>query len=769
MGISFTSNYRRGRMRNESNPKCGFRDETTFVVAPTTAHGRLTTLPATSCTPNHTPGIPGPMIVHRSRSANPTVDSKKLYEVPGFPAPLPTKAALAMVLALIMLLVQTLLHAGAGNTFAAGADQNNQLILFEPDAIEILVSFEHRGPHIEGVGPQFTFNPRSNLLYLRFHPHDNHVTDISLSTEEIRYRDFTELPSFVNQMQVHPATDELYFWDDSIGRVFVLPPNDTLRRIDNSFKHKNQYGHTGWLDNQGRIHAFGGYGLFSFKSIIIRFSPATGEWFLLQVEDETDMPAPQTSAVVVPDLARQEAYIFGMNRLQRDVPRYLRFESAPRNGAWKFHTVLNRWSYLGTLPYELDRDQQVILSMHPDGDFMLLPVSISESQRDVIAWFPETGAYVRLTDLNVRVRDYDNLLGIFWSEADEAYYLFYIQYAYNTMSLNLLLHRITIPDAAAFTKAYGQAGSAPAGYVRTDDGRREVAGYLLVALFLGALVVGGFVILLRRRRRRAGRDQAHEVSNKGSNLAYAASNTGSIEATGGPNDMNAYGGETIAFGGGGTNSGDFKDTSGLTGFKGSIGNSEGTQGLRYARGGFQSDVDGFPSEGDNHQPNNLHSDNRQNGDEYFADSYPGQAQTDFGDENGDSGYDFSNEDPAGSPVLYIEVDRSTGAVVLSTPGGSRTEVQNPWEKRLLELMARDFAADSKLYTGTDEIDEVLIPNHPSYDYLRRVRNITLERLAGLLRQASGVSTNEMFILRRKSPTDKRKFEFRLNARLVSLK
>jgi hypothetical protein len=245
------------------------------------------------------------------------------------PAPLPTKAALALVLALIMLLIQTLLHAGAGNTFAAGADQSNQLILFEPDAIEILVSFEHRGPHLEGVGPQFTFNPISNLLYLRFHPHDNHVTDISLSTGEIRYRDFTELPSFVNQMQVHPATDELYFWDDSIGRVFVLPPNDTLRRIDNSFKHRNQYGHTGWLDNQGRIHAFGGYGLFSFKSIITRFSPATGEWFLLQVEDETDMPAPQFSAVVVPDLARQEAYIFGMNRLQRDVPRYLRFESTP--------------------------------------------------------------------------------------------------------------------------------------------------------------------------------------------------------------------------------------------------------------------------------------------------------------------------------------------------------------------------------------------------------------------------------------------------------
>jgi hypothetical protein len=722
------------------------------------------------------------------------------------PAPLPTKAALALVLALIMLLVQTLLPAGAGNTFAAGADQSNQLILFEPEAIEILVSFEHRGPHIEGVGPQFTFNPRSNLLYLRFHPHDNHVTDISLSTGEIRYRDFTELPSFVNQMQVHSATDELYFWDDSIGRVFVLPPNDTLRRIDNSFKHKNQYGHTGWLDNQGRIHAFGGYGLFSFKSIIIRFSPATGEWFLLQVEDETDMPAPQTSAVVVPDLARQEAYIFGMNRLQRDVPRYLRFESTPIEGAWKFHTVLNRWSYLGTLPYELDRHQQVILSMHPDGDFMLLPVSISESQRDVIAWFPETGAYVRLTDLNVRVRDYDNLLGIFWSEADEAYYLFYIQYAYNTRSLNLLFHRITIPDAAAFTKAYGQAGSAPAGYLRADDGWRGVAGYFraddgrrgaagyfraddgrlgvagnfLVALFLGALVVGGFVMLLRRRRRRAGRDQAHEVSNKGSNQAYAASNkgsnqayaasnTGSVDATGGPNDMNAYGGEIIAFGGGGTNSGDFKDTSGLTGFKGSIGNSEGTQGLRDARGGFQSDVDGFPSEGDNHQPDNLHYDNRQNGDEYFSKTYPGQTRTEFGDENGDSGYDFSNEDPAGSPVLYIEVDRSTRIVVLSTPGGSRTEVQNPWEKRLLELMARDFAADSKLYTGTDEIDEVLIPNHPSYDYLRRVRNITLERLAGLLRQASGVTTNEIFILRRKSLTDKRKFEYRLNARLVSLK
>ena len=65
-----------------------------------------------------------------------------------------------------------------------------------------------------------------------------------------------------------------------IGVVYELK-NDTIQRIDHSFKHENQFGHS-LFTYKNEIYAFGGYGLFTFKNILTYFNLTNKEWYELK-------------------------------------------------------------------------------------------------------------------------------------------------------------------------------------------------------------------------------------------------------------------------------------------------------------------------------------------------------------------------------------------------------------------------------------------------------------------------------------------------------
>lgn len=73
------------------------------------------------------------------------------------------------------------------------------------------------------------------------------------------------------------SNGQLFFVYKAIGEVYELK-NDTLQRIDHSFKHENQFFHS-LFEHNNRIYAFGGYGLFTFKNILVYFDDVSKEWF----------------------------------------------------------------------------------------------------------------------------------------------------------------------------------------------------------------------------------------------------------------------------------------------------------------------------------------------------------------------------------------------------------------------------------------------------------------------------------------------------------
>ena len=73
--------------------------------------------------------------------------------------------------------------------------------------------------------------------------------------------------------------NKLYIVSNGAGPVFIYR-NNTFERIDNSSLHKNQFGGARFVYNN-KIHIYGGYGFWSFKSFITFFDENISQWDLL--------------------------------------------------------------------------------------------------------------------------------------------------------------------------------------------------------------------------------------------------------------------------------------------------------------------------------------------------------------------------------------------------------------------------------------------------------------------------------------------------------
>ena len=74
-------------------------------------------------------------------------------------------------------------------------------------------------------------------------------------------------------------SNNLYIVSNGAGPVFIYR-NNTFERIDNSSLHKNQFGGARFIYNN-KIHIYGGYGFWSFKSFITFFDENISQWDLL--------------------------------------------------------------------------------------------------------------------------------------------------------------------------------------------------------------------------------------------------------------------------------------------------------------------------------------------------------------------------------------------------------------------------------------------------------------------------------------------------------
>jgi hypothetical protein len=91
----------------------------------------------------------------------------------------------------------------------------------------------------------------------------------------------------------------------------------------------------------------------------------------------------------------------------------------------------------------------------------------------------------------------------------------------------------------------------------------------------------------------------------------------------------------------------------------------------------------------------------------------------------------------------------------------------PLEAQLLTLLAKAAESGNPI-VSSDTIDRVLIPNHPSPDFIRKIRNQTRKRLEESLQDIHPTTNSKPYILIDRDVLDKRKTKLQLNLSVVDL-
>jgi hypothetical protein len=132
---------------------------------------------------------------------------------------------------------------------------------------------------------------------------------------------------------LHEIGSSIFFVERGCGYVYILE-NDTLKRHDRTFHHKNQYFGTVFL-YKGIPHIFGGYGLFTFKNIITYYSPKDREWFHYSIKGDAPSPRFLSHGKLV-----DNKFYISSGSFEKGV--YL-------TDCWSFDLVKLKWDYIGEI------------------------------------------------------------------------------------------------------------------------------------------------------------------------------------------------------------------------------------------------------------------------------------------------------------------------------------------------------------------------------------------------------------------------------------
>lgn len=115
--------------------------------------------------------------------------------------------------------------------------------------------------------------------------------------------------------------------------------NDSIVRIDHSFLHLNQINSLPFVYNN-EIYFFGGYGLFTYKNLLTKYSFKTKEWDEIETFGTPPSPRHLSLGIVLQD----NCYVF--SGYEKDPDHFLQMK-AVEPMVWKLHLPSMQWSELG--------------------------------------------------------------------------------------------------------------------------------------------------------------------------------------------------------------------------------------------------------------------------------------------------------------------------------------------------------------------------------------------------------------------------------------
>lgn len=162
-----------------------------------------------------------------------------------------------------------------------------------------------------------------------------------------------ELLSEPKEFGYDHVSDHIYLWSTGVGLVYRIDLETfEIQRIDQSFPHKNQFGHIPFF-REGKIHAFGGYGFWEDKNLITHFNPEVREWLLVSPAEGSPYPPERVNGFGTYVDDQDALYVYSgsvISNREHDGINAIRTTSEE---VWKFDFTTMSWSLVmtpGALP-----------------------------------------------------------------------------------------------------------------------------------------------------------------------------------------------------------------------------------------------------------------------------------------------------------------------------------------------------------------------------------------------------------------------------------
>ena len=159
--------------------------------------------------------------------------------------------------------------------------------------------------------------PRIDLLEHLIFPEGEGFTFITKDSiyHTLNGKEFSARKHFfaedICRLDLVPSNDPQKFFIANGGGVVLKYQNDTLQRVDQSYRWRSRY--SSFVAAAGdTIYLFGGYGEFTFYNDLLRFEESTREWVELPVQEPR--PSRMSNAIGHLDLENRSLYIgFGFD------------------------------------------------------------------------------------------------------------------------------------------------------------------------------------------------------------------------------------------------------------------------------------------------------------------------------------------------------------------------------------------------------------------------------------------------------------------------
>lgn len=152
----------------------------------------------------------------------------------------------------------------------------------------------------------------------------------------------SDYPETLYSYQYNYNIHQKNYFVNNGGGVVLEYENNHIKRIDQSFLHKNQYS-ASYFAYKNEMYLFGGYGLFIDKNILTKYDFKSKEWFLVPYNSiERPIQGSKYENIVIGN----DLYLFGGGH-QSEIGIGASYNNP--NLLWKFNFKDRIWKNLGTI------------------------------------------------------------------------------------------------------------------------------------------------------------------------------------------------------------------------------------------------------------------------------------------------------------------------------------------------------------------------------------------------------------------------------------